>query len=166
MLAQIKFAKVRPSAIIPTKLEENAGLDIYANFEEESIVIEPHQTVMIPTGIASACDKDFYFQLEERGSTGTKGIGQRCGCIDSGYRNEWFVPITNHNTKPLIITKETSTGILDILALDYIVYPYSKAICQAVVLPVPELEIEEFSYWELHQIGSQRGLGCLGASGK
>ena len=29
------FAKVRPDAIIPTKDNENAGYDIYANFKEE-----------------------------------------------------------------------------------------------------------------------------------
>ena len=79
MLAQIKFAKVRETAIIPSKRDEDAGLDIYANFEQESMLIEPHQTVLIPTGIASACGKEFYFQLFEKGGTGTKGLGQRSG---------------------------------------------------------------------------------------
>lgn len=27
------FAKVRPTAIIPSRTEENAGYDIYANFD-------------------------------------------------------------------------------------------------------------------------------------
>jgi dUTP pyrophosphatase len=86
--------------------------------------------------------------------------------MDSGWRGEWFVPITNHNTKPLIITKETNKEVLVILSEDYIIHPYSKAICQAVVLPVPELEIEELTYEELLGIKSERGLGCLGSTNK
>ena len=81
MMTAIKFAKVRPTAIIPTKRVEDAGFDIYANFEEDFILIPPHDTIMIPTGIASACDTDYCFILKERGSTGTKGIAQRCGRI-------------------------------------------------------------------------------------
>jgi len=101
--------------------------------------------------------------LLERGSTGTKGIGQRCGVIDSGYRNEWFIPITNHNDKPMIITKETD---VEYLQDDFIVYPYTKAICQAVLLPVPKVEINEISYGELKEFKSERGMGCLGSSNK
>lgn len=81
MMTAIKFAKVRPTAIIPTKRDEDAGFDIYANFEEDFRIIPPHETIMIPTGIASACDTDYCFILKERGSTGTKGIAQRCGRI-------------------------------------------------------------------------------------
>jgi dUTPase len=46
------------------------------------------------------------------------------------------------------------------------VYPYSKAIAQALVVPVPKVEIEEISYEELQNIKSERGLGALGSSGK
>lgn len=51
MTTAIKFAKVRPDAKIPTKRVEDAGLDIYACFDEQSIIIRPHTTVMIPTGL-------------------------------------------------------------------------------------------------------------------
>ena len=87
MITTVKFAKVRPTAEIPTKRVEDAGYDIYADFEEDYIIVPPHKTKMIPTGIASACDTDYCFILKERGSTGSKGIAQRCGVIDSGYRN-------------------------------------------------------------------------------
>ncbi|MCE5220025.1 MAG: dUTP pyrophosphatase [Clostridium sp.] len=172
---KIYFAKTNPNAIIPSKIEENAGMDIYPCFEEDFIWIKPHNTAMIPTGIASACSSNYYFQLFERGSTGTKGIGQRCGVIDSGYRNEWFVPITNHNYKQLIIIKEnisksevleelfgTTRGSND----NFIFYPYEKAICQAVLLPVPKIEVNEISYNDILEITSERGLGNLGSSGK
>lgn len=159
---EIKFAKVKEGAIIPSKRTEDAGMDLYACFEEDYILIQPHETKLIPTGIASACSEDYYFQLFERGSTGTKGMGQRCGVIDSGYRNEIFVPITNHNVKPLVITKENSEGLSE----DYVTYPYNKAICQAVLLPVPKVNIEEISYEDLVKIKSERMMGSLGSSNK
>ena len=46
------------------------------------------------------------------------------------------------------------------------IYPYSKAICQALVLPVPRVGIVEISYDELINIPSERGLGMLGSSNK
>lgn len=167
MHTTVKFAKVRPTAIIPTKRNEDAGYDIYANFEEDYMLINPHDTVMIPTGIASVCDSNYCFILKERGSTGTKGVAQRCGIIDSGYRSEWFVPITNTTDRMLFITK---SDYITKLKSEYkehaIYYPYEKAICQALIIPVPTVDIEEVTYEELRTISSDRGVGALGSSGK
>ena len=169
MHTTVKFAKVRPTAKIPTKRVEDAGYDIYADFEEPFILINPHETVMIPTGIASACDTDYCFVLKERGSTGTKGMAQRCGIIDSGYRSEWFVPITNTTDNYIMIAKSdnTSTDVFSSIPMKKIIrYPYEKAICQALVIPVPTVDVEEYTYEELLAIPSNRGTGALGSSGK
>ena len=91
----IKFAKVRENAIIPTKRDEDAGFDLYVCFDEDYIMINPLETKLIPTGIAVAIPTDYYFQIEERGSTGSRGIKKSAGVIDSGYRNEIFVAITS-----------------------------------------------------------------------
>ena len=162
MVTTVKFAKTKPDAIIPTKRIEDAGYDVYACFEEDYMMIPPHTTTMIPTGIASACDTDYCFVLKERGSTGTKGMAQRCGIIDSGYRNEWFVPITNTNNKSILIYKNEDVKTDG----DYILYPYTKAICQVLIIPVPEVDVEEYTYEELKAVPSKRGVGCLGSSGK
>ena len=159
----IKFAKVKPNAIIPSKRDEDAGYDIYPCFEEEYIMITPHKTAMIPCGIASAFSYNYVAVLKERGSTGTKGIAQRCGVIDSGYRGEWMTPITNTTDKTLWIDKrfdktEEYNG--------HIHYPYSKAICQALFLEVPMFTVEEVSLDELNSIDSIRGNGKLGSSNK
>lgn len=101
----IKFAKVKESAIIPTKEKENAGFDIYACWEgisKSDKIIRPHHTKLIPTGIACALPIEYYFQVEERGSTGSKGIKKGAGVVDSGYRGEIFVAITNANDRYLI----------------------------------------------------------------
>ena len=175
MITTVKFAKTKPNAIIPTKRLEDAGYDVYPCFDEDYIIIKPHTTVIIPTGIASACDTDYCFVLHERSSTGTKGMAQRCGIIDSGYRGEWGVPITNTNDVPIVICKKESiTDFNDFASIllspygeaNYILYSYEKAICQALIIPVPEVEIEEYTYEELKAIPSERGTGRLGSSGK
>lgn len=159
----VKFAKVRPTAKIPTKRDEDMGYDIYADFEEDYIEIAPHETKLIPTGIASACSDGWGFILKERGSTGSKGMALRCGVIDSGYRNEWFVCITNNNTIPVIIEKDKPNSQPPQLAIHY---PYEKAIAQCIIEKVPKAFIEEVSYDELKEIKSERGMGALGSSNK
>jgi dUTP pyrophosphatase len=166
MTTNVKFAKVRPDAKIPSKRDEDMGFDIYACFDEDYIVIEPHETKLIPTGIASACDSDYGFLVFERGSTGSKGIARRCGVIDSGYRNEWFIGLTNTTNKTLIISKLEEKQRYDDCLKKHFIYPYSKAIAQALVVPVPKTVVEEVSYEELQNIKSERGLGALGSSGK
>lgn len=162
----VLFAKLYDDARIPTKRDEDGCFDIYPHFESEHMYFEPNETRMVPTGLISAFDSSYQVFLKERGSTGTKGIGQRAGVIDSGYRGEWLVPVTNHNSKPLIITKETSESALGALTNNYVVYPYSKAICQAAVIPVPAVHIEEVSPNTVRSIPSDRGEGKLGSSGK
>ena len=174
-MVEVKFAKIRPEAIIPSKLDEDMGFDIYACFEEDYIAIKPHETKLIPTGIASSCDSEYGFVLRERGSTGSKGIALRAGVIDSGYRNEWFVGLTNTTDKVLFISKleeeETFKDYYlidkDVLFItDDIVYPYTKAIAQALLVPVPKVTVDEIPYEELIEIPSERGMGKLGSSNK
>ena len=161
---QIYFAKVREEAIVPSKRVEDGAFDIYACFEEDYKVILPHETTLVPTGIASAFSEDYVAILKERGSTGTKGIGQRAGVIDSGYRGEWFVPLTNHNDKPIIIVKSSYEGELP--NKEAIIYSYEKAISQCIMVVVPKLSISEMKYEDLLEIKSERGTGSLGSSGK
>ena len=190
------FSKVRPDAIIPTKEKENAGYDIYANFENEFLIIPSHQTILIPTGIASAMSDKYYLQVHERGSTGSKGIKYSAGVIDSSYRGEIFIALTNTNSIEVIISKltleeltkkygindkygtyikydsnygEGNAYIIDSTVeegLTAIIYPYTKAIAQLIVHEVPVMNQYEMPYDELLKIPSKRGTGVLGSSGK
>ena len=157
------FTALNEKAIVPSKRPEDAGYDIYACFEEETIEVKPHQTVLISTGIASAFPMEVVAVLKERSSTGVRGIGVRAGVIDSGYRGEWKVPLTNHNQKTLYLTKtvddvmENETGIY---------YPYSKAICQALFIELPQTKVETILPEVLREMKSERGEGGFGSSGK
>ena len=165
-MLNVKFAKVKLEATIPSKRLEDGAFDIYACFEEDSMTFEPHETKMVPTGIASAFSTDYVAVLKERGSTGSKGMGLRCGVIDSGYRGEWFVAMTNHNNIPFVIAKEKVANDFTERISDYIIYPYEKAIAQCLMIEVPKMVIEEISYEDLLKIESERGIGALGSSGK
>lgn len=156
------FAKVRPTATIPSKNYEDAGYDVYADFEEIDLVIKPNEVKLIPTGIASSMSSKYVLVVKERGSTGTKGMSVRAGIIDSGFRNEIFVPINNTSNKTIIITKDKNR----VSDSNEIIYPYEKAIAQFLLLPVPNVEVKEITYEELQAIPSKRGTGMLGSSGK
>jgi len=163
---KIVFAKVKENAQIPARDSWNAGFDIYPCFEEESFIIEPHTTALVPTGIASAVPENYYIQIQERGSTGSKGIKYSAGVIDSSYRGEWFLATTNTNNKPILITKmdiaSLPENVKELIEKAYIVYPYTKALFQGIVHCVHnELSVEEITFEELQKIPSQRGDGKL-----
>ena len=169
---ELYFAKTREGAVIPNKRFEDAGYDIYACIDEPYKIIRPNETVLIPTGIISAFSPAYYMQLHERGSLGVKGIAVRSGVIDSGYRGEWMVGVTNHNALPLIILSGKS-GSLDMLyketnldSANAVLHPSTKAICQAVLLPVPRAVVTEKTPTEILGMASERGDGMLGSSGK
>lgn len=142
MVAVIKFAKQNPNARIPSKREEDACFDLWAM---EEVTLEAGETRLIDTGIATAFDADWVAIIKERSSVGSKNILLHCGVIDSGYRNSWKVCLTNLNDSPITLPKE-------------------KAIAQFMLIPVPDYDVEEYSYEELINIKSERGLGGFGST--
>ena len=165
---QIYFAKVKQNAIIPSKREEDGCYDVYACFDEDYITIPPSSIKLIPTGIASAFSSKYRVGVRERGSSGTKGLAYRAGQIDSGYRDEWFIPINNTTNKLIVVAKPHYLRENPFLSecKDITVYPYNKAICQVALEEVPQVEVKEISYDVLKNIPSERGTGKLGSSGK
>ena len=163
MTNELYFAKMHKDARIPTKTEANAGRDVYALFDEDEVTIKVGEIKMFKTGIVSAFSSDYYIQLEERGSTGSKGLSLKCGVIDSNFRGQWHVPINNTSDRDIIISKKVDETIVHPHA---IYYPYSKGICQAVVLPVPKMNQIEISYDDIIKFESDRGDNMLGSTGK
>lgn len=160
---KVYFARENEDVIIPSKESENAGLDIYAYFPEDEFIFQPHQTRLVPTGLHSAVVEDYVLLGRERGSTGSIGMKLGACVIDSGYRGEIFIAITNENEIPLVISKAVKKTEK---SEDYILYPYIKGIAQLLVVPVPKLEVEEIPLEVLKAIPSKRGEGKLGSSNK
>lgn len=166
MVADITFAKVSSNAKIPTKREEDAGMDLYACVDERNPygwTLEPHQTTMIPTGIIYACSPEWALILRERGSTGLVSMKLGAGVCDSGFRGEIFVQLYNGLNKQIVISP-VEDKIRE--EHDVLIYPASKAIAQILVLPVPKVDITEKTPEEVRAIKSYRGEGQLGSSGK
>lgn len=174
----IYFAKIKPNAIIFNKEDENAGYDIFSCFDEDYILIEPHQTSLVPTGIAWASSPEYYLQIEERSSTGSKGIKKSAGVVDSGYRGEIKVAITNANNYPLVILNpqeseaqfaEKYANLYQQLTQKYgqiLFYSGKKAIAQGIIHRVEKMDCREISIDELLQISSNRGDRGWGSTNK
>lgn len=168
------FAKIRPDAILPTKRLEDAGYDIYANFDGDVLIIPAHSTVAVSTGVAAALSHNYYIQVAERGSTGKIGLKKSAGVMDSGYRGEYLILLSNINKFDIAISKKTAEELGKTFVFGgkkyrtkkCLIYPQSKAIAQLVVLPVPQMNCQEIEYEELKQIPSLRGDGKYGSSKK
>lgn len=171
---ELYVAKIKEDAILPTKREEDAGYDIYANFEGDTLVIPAHTTLPVPSGVAIACSKDYYIQVEERSSSGKIGLKKSAGVMDSGYRGEYLILLTNTNPYPIVISKLAKeelgktfvSGGKKYKTDKCLIYPYTKGIAQLIVLPVPTMTTKELSYEELKAIPSLRGTGKFGSSKK
>ena len=155
-------------AKIPTKRDEDAGFDIYSDSIED-IILKPNETKFFSTGLRSAFPSNFWIEIKERGSTGAVGLSVRSGVIDSGYRGEWKIMLTNVNKYPVVFshTVDKVTYIKSKIfknKIKKVIYPLSKAIAQAVVIPLPHIIC---SSWDETQIEtSERGKTGWGASGK
>lgn len=160
----VKFAKVNDKATIPSKRHEDAGYDIYTT--DKDIVLQPHETVAFHTGLVSEFSPSWVGIVKERGSTAKYGLSIRSGVIDSGYRGEWLIMISNVSDKIVIFSDDQviSHHLGMVADKEVMFYPLSKAIAQVIFLPVPQLKIAEVELEDLSN--SERGEGKFGSSGK
>lgn len=166
------YAKCRENAIIPFSKngKEDGGHDVWAFLPDEVkdkdyIILQPGDTLLLPTGIKSAFENTHVAIFKERGSTGTKGIGQRSGVIDSGYRDEWFVPVTNHNNCLLYLhANSDSFKTFSEDVKDAVHYNLKNAICQVIYVELPTVNAVEITEEELMAIPSKRGTGSKGST--
>jgi dUTP pyrophosphatase len=124
---------------------QSAGLDVRANLDE-SIVIEPLQRVMVPTGLFVAIPDGYEIQVRPRSGLAAKhGITvlNSPGTIDADYRGEIKVILVNLSQEPFTIQDGERIAQL-------VFARYEKAQWNAVA-ELPE---------------SDRGAGGFGSTGK
>lgn len=166
---KVLFTKLHEDAIIPRKRKEDAGYDLYGCVNEFE-TIYPGETVKINTGIASVFSSDYVAVIKDRSSLGGKSLHVAGGVIDSGYRGEWAIQLTNAtNNKIFIITKDYDEfiRIVDAYGGDHIRFehiPSKKALAQVLFLPVPKLEVQEITPEELENYKSERGTNGFGST--
>ncbi len=99
-MEKLEIKKLDERAIIPTYgTIDSAGADLYAILDE-TININPGETVIISTGLAMAIPKNYVGLIYARSSLGTKkGLApaNKVGVIDSDYRGEIKVVLFNQS---------------------------------------------------------------------
>lgn len=96
----VNIKKINPNAIIPTYGSlYSAGADLYACIEE-NLVIAPHETVLIKTGLSIEIPEGYAGLIYARsGLASKKGLApaNKVGVVDSDYRGEVMVALHNHS---------------------------------------------------------------------
>ena len=119
----MKVKRVRKNAKLPYHATKgSAGYDLFACLDVP-MVVAPHKTVMVPTGIAVQLEEErcggFVFA---RSSLGVKKgiVPANCvGVIDSDYRGEIVVGLTNFSEVAYTINPQDRIAQLVILAVGH-----------------------------------------------
>ncbi|HHV28387.1 dUTP diphosphatase [Acetivibrio mesophilus] len=157
----------REGAVIPKYAKQwDAGMDICA---AEDVIISPGETVIIPTGLKVAIPEGYEIQVRPRSGISLKTplrISNSPGTIDSGYRDEIGIIVTN--TSAVSCNEDTSSD-LEELTIDSKgnkqgVYRICKGdrIAQIVLQYVPRIQFKVVD--SVKEIGSDRG-GGFGSTG-
>lgn len=117
----VKIKKLDENAIIPTYGSQfAAGADLYACLGE-TVTINPHETLLIHTGIAMEIPTGFAGFVYARSGIATKrGLApaNKVGVIDSDYRGEIMVSLHNHSEEAQTI--ENGERIAQLVIAPYI----------------------------------------------
>lgn len=143
----IRVKRVREKGIVPKRATEgSAGADLFACIDQP-LKINPGENSVVPTGIAiEITDKSYAAFVFARSGLGIKHgicLSNGVGVIDSDYRGEICVGLSNISQTP------------------YTVEP-GERIAQLVIMPVDCTQYEEAENID----STERGAGGFGSTGK
>lgn len=107
-MLRLKVSLVKLDKELPTPRYSHhgdAGMDIYSR---ESVVLQPGEIKLIPTGIALEIPEGYEVQIRPRSGLALKhglGMVNSPGTIDHGYRGEVGVIAINHGKQPLALKR-------------------------------------------------------------
>lgn len=143
---KVNVKKLNENAILPSYGSEfAAGADLYACTDGE-VTVNPHETVLIPTGIALELPQGFAGLIYARSGLATKkGLApaNKVGVVDCDYRGEVKVALHNHSEAPQTVAA-------------------GERVAQLVITPY--LTAEFVAADELSQ--TVRGVGGFGSTGE
>jgi len=169
---KVGFKRLNDNAIIPTKAyPTDSGFDLYAS---KDVIIEPGETVIVPTGIAIELPPGYEAQVRPRsGITAKTKLRVQIGTIDQDYRGEIGVIVDNirerhpkqdfggtdrviliNGVKPLMKGYNVEKGTYFIRKGD--------RIAQIVIQPIPTVEAYEV---EGDLKTTERGESGFGSTG-
>ena len=170
----VAIRRTSPGATIPTYAHEgDAGMDLYAL---EDTLIEPGETVIVPTGIAVAIPKGYELQIRPRsGVTVKTKLRVQLGTVDCTFRGAIGVIVDNTNLD-LDVAEGFYIGLDGSLisAFDYFgngmrlakgsyIIRKGDRICQGVLAPVSHAHFTEVDSLDDSPRGGN-GFGSTGVS--
>ena len=142
---EINIKKLTDTATLPSRGSEYAaGYDLYADVQEE-LVIKPHTTVKVGTGLAMEIPAGYFGGIFARSGLATKEGLRPANCVgvvDADYRGEIIVALHNDSDEVRSIVPQ-------------------ERIAQIVILPFLGVTFNEVS--ELSE--TVRGAGGFGSTG-
>ncbi len=148
---RINIKKLNDNAVIPTRgSDEAAGYDLYACLLSSAsldgyIIIDPHKTVKISTGLSIEIPKGYFGGIFARSGLATKDGLRPANCtgvIDSDYRGEIIVALHNDTNSPQVIN-------------------HGNRIAQLIIMPYLKVEFNEVEELADTQRGDE-GFGSTG----
>ena len=147
-MSMVQIKKLRENAVLPVRGSAfAAGYDLCACLEgDETVIIPPHHTLKIGTGLAFALPEGTFGAVFARSGLASKQDLRPANCVgvvDSDYRGECFIALHNDGTQERTIR-------------------HGDRIAQLVLLPFLPMEFEEAD--ELPE--TVRGEGGFGSTGR
>lgn len=143
---KINIKRLTETAVLPERGSAYAaGYDLFADIQE-TVVIKPHETKMIGTGLAMEIPEGYFGGVFARsGLSAKEGLrpANCVGVVDADYRGE--VKVALHNDGEVV--REIKPG---------------QKIAQLVVVPFLSVEFDEVK--ELSE--TVRGVGGFGSTGE
>ena len=145
-MTKVLIKRLNSSVELPIyKTDGASGMDLMA-FINESIILKPKKSCLVPTGIAVAFPSDFEIQIRPRSGLAAKkniSVLNTPGTIDSDYRGEIKVILYNHGDGNFLINNK-------------------DRIAQMILAPVIKINLEETDTLP----ETFRGDGGFGSTGK
>ncbi len=143
---KVLIKKLTETAKLPYRGSESAaGYDLFADITED-IIIKPHETAMIHTGLACAIPEGYFGGIYARSGLASKEGLRPANCtgvVDSDYRGELMVALHNDSQEERSVVS-------------------GEKIAQMIIQPYLAVSFEETE--ELDE--TARGAGGFGSTGK
>lgn len=144
---KINIKRMNDNAIIPTYGSKGAaGADLYASLDTDSLIIEPHSTEMVHTGISIEIPNGYVgFVCARSGLASKRSLApaNKIGVIDEDFRGEIMVALHNHSNEPHLIKN-------------------GERIAQLVITPYISAKFNEVEELD----STERGVGGFGSTGR
>lgn len=118
---KVKVRRLDSNAMLPVEnKKESMSIDLYS-CTSERILVMPHETTEIHTGIAVKLPKDTFKGIFARNGLACKkglALTNKVGVIDSNYRGEVIVALHNDSDLPQMV--EPMEKIAQLVILSYI----------------------------------------------